>query len=340
MYEHHAANELKNFKTALSLYSTMDTIALVIILPVSYFLVYQLVKLTLNNILASKNTMTTLPLPPGPKPWPIIGNVLELGPKPHRSFASLAKVHGPLMLLRLGSVTTVIVSSASVAKEMFLKNDQTLSSNRNIPNSVTAGDHHKLTMSWLPVSPKWRSFRKITTFHLLSPQRLDACSSLRQAKVQQLYKYVLECSRTGLAVDIGKAAFTTSLNLLSKLFFSLELAHHSSSKSQEIKDLIWNIMEDIGKPNISDYFPCLKCFDPSGIRRRLASNFEKLIEVFQGIIRQRLSLSSGANYNNDVLDVLLELYKQKELTMEEINHLLVVSPRLVLFYLLAIIYIL
>ena len=317
----------------------MDNITLAIILPISYFIIYQLVKLTLNYTFPSKNSKRRPPLPPGPKPWPMIGNVLEIGPKPHRSFANLAKVYGPLISLRLGSVTTIIVSSSDVAKEMFLKNDQPLSSNRTIPNSVTAGDHHKLTMSWLPVSPKWRSFRKITTFHLLSPQRLDACSSLRQAKVQQLYEYVLECSRTGQAVDIGKAAFTTSLNLLSKLFFSLELAHHSSGKSQEFKDLIWNIMEDIGKPNISDYFPCLKWFDPSGIRHRLASNFEKLIEVFQGIIRQRLSLSSGANQSNDVLDVLLELYKQKELSMDEINHLLVVSPRSVLFYLWVMIYI-
>nr|AJD87464.1 cytochrome P450 CYP76AD8 [Opuntia ficus-indica] len=291
-----------------------------------YYIAFQIVKLGFNVIMTSKKTKRRrLPLPPGPKPLPIIGNVFELGPKPHRSFASLAKVYGPLMSLRLGSVTTIIVSSSDVAKEMFLKNDQPLSSTRTIPNSVTAGDHHKLTMSWLPVSPKWRSFRKITTFHLLSPQRLDACSGLRQAKVQQLYEYVLECSRTGQAVDIGKAAFTTSLNLLSKLFFSLELANHTSDKSQEFKELIWNIMEDIGKPNYADYFPCLKYFDPSGIRRRLACSFEKLIEVFQVIIRQRLSLSSsGTNdHNNDVLDVLLDLYQQKELSMEEINHLLV-----------------
>nr|AJD87470.1 cytochrome P450 CYP76AD14 [Basella alba] len=302
----------------------MDNTTLAILLSTSYFIIYLIItKLGFHYKVLPKNPKQRLRLPPGPKPLPIIGNVLELGSKPHRSFTNLAKVHGPLISLRLGSVTTIIVSSSHVAKEMFLKNDQSLSSNRTIPHSVTAGDHHKLTMSWLPVSPKWRSFRKITTFHLLSPQRLDACCSLRQAKVQQLFEYVLQCSRTGQPVDIGKAAFTTSLNLLSKLFFSLELAHHRSTKSQEFKDLIWNIMEDIGKPNIADHFPCLKYFDPSGIRRRLASSFERLIEVFQDIIRQRMSLSFGSSHNNDVLDVLLGLYNQKELTMDEINHLLV-----------------
>nr|AKH61595.1 CYP76AD1/P450 tyrosinase/mKate2 red fluorescent protein fusion protein [Expression vector pWCD1954] len=295
----------------------MDHATLAMILAI-WFISFHFIKLLFSQ-------QTTKLLPPGPKPLPIIGNILEVGKKPHRSFANLAKIHGPLISLRLGSVTTIVVSSADVAKEMFLKKDHPLS-NRTIPNSVTAGDHHKLTMSWLPVSPKWRNLRKITAVHLLSPQRLDACQTFRHAKVQQLYEYVQECAQKGQAVDIGKAAFTTSLNLLSKLFFSVELAHHKSHTSQEFKELIWNIMEDIGKPNYADYFPILGCVDPTGIRRRLACSFDKLIAVFQGIICERLAPDSSTTTTtttDDVLDVLLQLFKQNELTMGEINHLLV-----------------
>nr|AKH61558.1 CYP76AD3/P450 tyrosinase fusion protein [Expression vector pWCD2111] len=293
----------------------MDFLTLVMILSIIFFF-YNLLKMKFT-------THSDAQLPPGPKPMPIFGNIFELGEKPHRSFANLAKTHGPLMSLRLGSVTTIVVSSAEVAKEMFLKNDQSLA-DRSVPNSVTAGDHHKLTMSWLPVSPKWKNFRKITAVHLLSPQRLDACHALRHAKVKQLYEYVQECALKGEAVDIGKAAFTTSLNLLSNLFFSVELANHTSNTSQEFKQLIWDIMEDIGKPNYADYFPLLKYVDPSGIRRRLAANFDKLIDVFQSFISKRLSSAySSATSLDDVLDVLLKLLKEKELNMGEINHLLV-----------------
>lgn len=41
-------------------------------------------------------------IPPGPSPLPIIGNLLELGNKPHQSLAKLAKIHGPIMSLKLG----------------------------------------------------------------------------------------------------------------------------------------------------------------------------------------------------------------------------------------------
>nr|AJD87466.1 cytochrome P450 CYP76AD10 [Phytolacca americana] len=262
-------------------------------------------------------------LPPGPKPLPIFGNIFELGEKPHRSFARLAKIHGPLISLKLGSVTTIVVSSSEVAKEMFLKHDQVLA-NRTIPDSVRAGNHDKLSMSWLPVSVKWRSLRKIVVVQLFSTQRLDVSQSLRHAKVQQLHEYITECSKKGEPVDIGRAAFTTSLNLLSNTFFSMELANHSSSASQEFKQLMWCIMEEIGRPNYADFFPILGYVDPFGIRRRLAVYFDKLIAVFQEIIRERQKARfTNLSTTNDVLDTLLNLYQENELSMDEINHLLV-----------------
>ncbi|XP_021839707.2 cytochrome P450 76AD1-like [Spinacia oleracea] len=271
----------------------------------------------------SKTRSKSSELPPGPKRMPIFGNIFDLGDKPHRSFANLSKIHGPLVSLKLGSITTIVVSSADVAREMFLKNDQALA-NRTIPDSVRAGDHDKLSMSWLPVSAKWRNLRKISAVQLLSNQRLDASQAHRQAKVEQLLTYVKDCSKNGLPVDIGRAAFTTSLNLLSNTFFSVELASHESSASQEFKQLMWNIMEEIGKPNYADYFPILGYVDPFGIRRRLAAYFDQLIAVFQNIIQERQKIrSTNAKQTNDILDTLLNLHDENELSMGEINHLLV-----------------
>uniref|UniRef100_A0A0E0B3H5 Cytochrome P450 n=1 Tax=Oryza glumipatula TaxID=40148 RepID=A0A0E0B3H5_9ORYZ len=42
-------------------------------------------------------------LPPGPKPWPIIGNLNLIGALPHRSIHELSKRYGPLIQLRFGS---------------------------------------------------------------------------------------------------------------------------------------------------------------------------------------------------------------------------------------------
>ena len=41
-------------------------------------------------------------LPPGPWPWPVVGNFLALGDMPHRALHDLAAKYGGLMYLQLG----------------------------------------------------------------------------------------------------------------------------------------------------------------------------------------------------------------------------------------------
>ena len=41
-------------------------------------------------------------LPPGPWPWPVLGNFPHLGDMPHRALYGLAAKYGGLMYLRLG----------------------------------------------------------------------------------------------------------------------------------------------------------------------------------------------------------------------------------------------
>uniref|UniRef100_A0A803LTH6 Cytochrome P450 n=1 Tax=Chenopodium quinoa TaxID=63459 RepID=A0A803LTH6_CHEQI len=141
---------------------------------------------------------------------------------------------------------------------MFLKSDQVLA-NRTIPDSVKAGNHDKLSMSWLPISPKWSTLRKISSIKILSTQRLDAS----QAKVNQVLAYVQDCCTKMQPVDIGR--------------------------------------------------PVMSLVDPK--------------IVFQDIIHERQKIRlvnhSVAKQANNVLDTLPNLYEENELTMDEIDHLLV-----------------
>ncbi|KAA8520547.1 hypothetical protein F0562_014803 [Nyssa sinensis] len=164
------------------------------------------------------------------------------------------------MSLKLGSITTVVVSSPKIAKEVLQTHDQALSG-RTVPDAAHAHDHHKVSIVWLPVSAQWRNLRKICREQLFALQRLDAGQGLRQKKVQELLDYVHERCKKGQAVDIGRAAFTTSLNLLSNTIFSIDMAHYRSSSSQEFKELVWAVLEQGGKPNLADYFPFLKLID-------------------------------------------------------------------------------
>ncbi|KAF5181587.1 Cytochrome p450, partial [Thalictrum thalictroides] len=62
-------------------------------------------------------------LPPGPKPWPIIGNFNLIGSLPHRSIHDLSKKYGPLMKVNFGSFPVVVASSVEIAKQFLKTND-------------------------------------------------------------------------------------------------------------------------------------------------------------------------------------------------------------------------
>uniref|UniRef100_A0A0A9AQP2 Cytochrome P450 n=1 Tax=Arundo donax TaxID=35708 RepID=A0A0A9AQP2_ARUDO len=244
-------------------------------------------------------------LPPGPRPLPLIGSLHLLGDQPHRSLARLAKIHGPLMSLRLGSVTTVVVSSPEVARQFLQKHDAVFA-NRSVPDAL--GDHAKNSVPWLPQSARWRALRKIMATELFAPHRLDALQHLRREKVRELVDHVRRLARDGTAVDIGRVAFATSLNLLSRTIFSCDLTNlDNRGGSKEFHEVVTDIMEAAARPNLSDFFPALAAVDLQGWRKRLARLFARLHQVFDAEVDRRLRCrEAGEPRKDDFLDLLLD----------------------------------
>ncbi|GJN00101.1 hypothetical protein PR202_ga17260 [Eleusine coracana subsp. coracana] len=74
-------------------------------------------------------------LPPGPWTLPVIGSMYcLLGALPHHALHRLARRYGPVMLRRLGHVSTLVVSSPEAAKEVMKTQDAALV---NRPVNVT-----------------------------------------------------------------------------------------------------------------------------------------------------------------------------------------------------------
>ncbi|KAG2536957.1 geraniol 8-hydroxylase-like [Panicum virgatum] len=244
-------------------------------------------------------------LPPGPRPLPLIGNLHLLGDQPHRSLAGLAKIHGPLMSLRLGSVTTVVASSPDVAREFLQRHDAAFAT-RSVPDAISA--HARHSVAWLPNSPRWRALRKVMATELFAPHRLDALRHLRREKVRLLVDHVGRLAQDGTAVDVGRAAFTTALNLLSSTIFSRDLTNlDDRSESKEFQEVVTEIMEAAGRPNLSDIYPAFAAADLQGCRRRVAKLFARLHRMFDVEIDQRRhARKAGQPRKNDFLDLLLD----------------------------------
>ncbi|KAK8337946.1 hypothetical protein V6Z12_A09G218700 [Gossypium hirsutum] len=223
---------------------------------------------------------------------PIIGNLIDLGDKPHRSFTKLAQIHGPVMSLKLGSLITVVVSSETMAKEILQKQDIVFS-NLTIIDAIRACQHHEVWLTWIPVSPLWRTLRKVCNTRIFASMKVDTTQYLRRNKIQELIANVGESCPKGEAINIGQAAFDTTINLL----------------AQEFRKIVCDIMVEAGKPNLADYFPLLKKIGPKGVRHWMTVHFDKLLSLFSNVFDERWQSRQSQDYtaSNDVLDTLLDI---------------------------------
>ncbi|MED6169110.1 hypothetical protein PIB30_018241 [Stylosanthes scabra] len=291
----------------------------------------------IHHILKSKlgiNIHKSTKFPPGPKPLPIIGNILELGNQPHKALANLSQTYGPIMSLKLGNITTIVISSPTLAKQVLQIYDQ-IFSHRTIPDTVKVLDHHLYSVGWLPPSsPQWRILRRVCATRVFSPQQLDSTQVLRQKILHELMDFVKQKSEKGEVLNIGETCFTTILNSVSNTFFSVNVAHYGEScKSQEFKDIIWGIGEESGKPNVVDFFPMFRFFDPQGARARMTKHTEKLIAFVDGLTEERLkSRALEKETTNkrckDVLDSILDVMLEEN---SQVSRLHVLHLFLILF---------
>ncbi|KOM37556.1 hypothetical protein LR48_Vigan03g093800 [Vigna angularis] len=65
----------------------------------------------------------------------------------------------------------------------------------------------------------------------------------------------------------------------------------------EFKELVWRIMENARRVNLSDYFPLLKPFDLQDVMGHVAVSYVRLYDIFDRMIRKRVT-------KKDFLDVL------------------------------------
>ncbi|KAL8557604.1 hypothetical protein ACS0TY_004889 [Phlomoides rotata] len=88
----------------------------------------------------------------------------------------------------------------------------------------------------------WKRARKICREHLFSTHQLDESQGLRLEKLTTLHDYLRKCSVAGRAVNVGKAVFTTTVNLMMATLFSVELASFESDVAQNLKETVENVM--------------------------------------------------------------------------------------------------
>ncbi|KAK7301567.1 hypothetical protein RJT34_12434 [Clitoria ternatea] len=247
------------------------------------------------------------PLPPGPKPWPIMGNLPHLGAVPHHSLAALARVYGPLIHLRLGFVHVVVAASASVAEQFLKVHDANFSSRPpNAGAKYIAYNYQDLVFA--PYGPRWRLLRKITSLHLFSAKAMDEFKHLRQEEVARLTRNL--ASSDSKAVNLGQLLNVCATNALGRVMLGRRVFNDGNGgcdpKADEFKSMVVEVMVLAGVFNIGDFIPSLECLDLQGVQAKM-KNLHKRFDAFLTNIIEDHKTSSKTEQHKDLLSTLLSL---------------------------------
>ncbi|OMO82014.1 Cytochrome P450 [Corchorus capsularis] len=249
-------------------------------------------------------------LPPGPRWWPVVGNIFQLGwAPPHVSFSKLARIHGPIMTLWLGSMGTVVISSNEVAREMF-KNHDVVLAGRKIYEAMKGDFGHEGSLITSQYGPHWRMLRRLCTTEFFVTSRLDAMRGVRGRCINRMVQFIEDASSNGTkSIDVGRFFFLMAFNLIGNLMFSKDLLDPKSERGAKFFHHAGKVMELAGKPNIADFIPIFRWLDPQGIRRKTQFHVERAFEIAGEFIKERMEMMENGDCEGkrkDFLDVLLE----------------------------------
>lgn len=137
-----------------------------------------------------RSSKTAKKLPPGPWKLPFVGNLHQfLGSLPHRSLQKLAQKYGPIMHLKIGELSTIVISSPHVAEEALKKNDLAFADRPLVLLSKIVL-YNYVNLSSSPYGEYWREMRKLFIMKLLSSKKVKSFYTIMEEEVSNLVAYI------------------------------------------------------------------------------------------------------------------------------------------------------
>ncbi|KAM7501715.1 hypothetical protein LguiB_000619 [Lonicera macranthoides] len=248
-------------------------------------------------------------LPPSPRSLPIIGNLHQLGKIPHQSLHKLSQKYGPILLLKLGQISTLVVSSPESAKSIMKTNDLDCCS-RPYSHGTKRLSYNHLDIAFGPYSDYWREIRKLCVIELFTVKRVQSFGHVRKLAVNRVVDSLMQVNRS--PVNLSEKIFDLTNEVICEIAFGKRKFEGSGFTGFE--DCINEAMAMLSSFWVADFFPGFgSVLDwVMGLHERLERCFREFDGFFERVIEEHLDPTRVTpDHHEDIIDILIGLSKDQ-----------------------------
>ncbi|THU46612.1 hypothetical protein C4D60_Mb09t06750 [Musa balbisiana] len=242
-------------------------------------------------------------LPPGPWRLPVVGNLHQVGANPNLALRALAERHGPLMFLQLGSIPTVVISSAHVAREAFRAHDLAFAGRPTL-YAVERLSYGLRDVAFAPHGEYWRQARKVFMVELLSAKRVRSFRSVREREVASLVASIRRVapSSSSSPIDLSRMALSVTNVVTCRAAFGDECETAWSGRLHRVLEEMQSVLR--GGFCAGDFFPWLRWIHAlDGLRARVERVFGELDDIYSQVIEEHLRGDRTSDHGDLVQDI-------------------------------------
>ncbi|PHT39247.1 hypothetical protein CQW23_22821 [Capsicum baccatum] len=255
-------------------------------------------------------------LPPGPWKFPFIGSLHHLVDRqsseflPHRTLAKLASKHGPLMHMKLGERSAIVVSSPQMVREVMRKHDLNFS-NRPVLLIGTEMFYGQADMGFCNYGDFWSQMRKICNQELLSHKSIQSFYPKMLNEITNLVSSIKNYASGGSPINM-----TEVLSLYTNTIICKATVGRACKNQESLVDIMRAVAGSAGVFDLGDLFPSAKMIHfISGLKYKLRKMHDEVDVLLEEIINEHELQNSDQTTEEDIVDVLLRLQKSQDFSI-------------------------
>lgn len=247
---------------------------------------------------------------PGPKPLPIIGNLLELGKRPYLSLTAMSKRYGDVFQIQIGMRPVVVLSGNETVRQALIKQGDDFSGRPDLYSFRYINDGKSLSFS-TDQTGIWRARRKLaysalrsfSTLEGTTPEYSCALEEHISKEAEYLIKELNTVMKSEGSFDPFRYVVVSVANVICGMCFGRRYDHHDD----ELVGLVTlsdDFVKVVGSGNPADFIPLLQ-YLPSTKMEKFVSLNDRFNKFVQKLVSEHYATFDKDNLR-DITDSLID----------------------------------